>query len=136
MSFFSISFKKSLSIPKEKGLLENKSVNRSSRIAPFPPSVGPNGLIRTAAASNIRLKLIFMWNNLSFWTHATYLKNGFYGTLTLKTTTNALTICGLMWRAVMPCLSYDPPCIRLNPTASRAECPELPLLNSSWLTSH
>ena len=29
-----------------KDVLENKSVKRSSRIAPFSPFVGPNGLIR------------------------------------------------------------------------------------------
>ena len=45
---YSTRCKESLLQPKKKDLLDNKSVKRSSRIAPHSPFISPNGLIRSS----------------------------------------------------------------------------------------
>ena len=115
-----------------KDLLENKTVKRSSRIAPFSHFIGPNCLIRSAGCIKRLVEADFDVNYpVVLDARHPFVKLFLRHTHVIK----ALTTCGQKYKNVITSSKYDHRCVQLNPTASRAEGSELPLSDQSWLTS-
>ena len=118
-----------------KDLLENKHVKRSSRIAPFSPFVGPNGLIRSAGRIKRLVEINFAVKHPIVLDARHFFVKLFLRHTHVKHHHQVLTTCRLKYKNVKPALNYVPHYVPLNLTALRAESSELPLSNQSLLTS-